>query len=583
MKVLLFALVLLFAVVVFASVEERDQQKRACPNNCSLHGVCSNNKCSCQPGWQGDDCSIEVTPLQSGVWKNSQSVRSKEWIFYTISTTSGQGLIVQVNQSSNTEDVDLYLLRNALPSLTNYEEVDSGLHQNYTLVVSDAKTGVWYLGLYGFVATIFNIRATVTGSECPALNNCNAPHGVCVAPNVCNCTEPYVGADCSQTMTRLTSGTAVSATVGRGEWNYYYFDITSSTNVATIIVNQTVAGTDVDLYVRKGNFPTTDIWDYRDFTNKKDYSLTISEITSGRWIIGMFGFTQTQYTLKVVYADQCPNQCSKHGSCTGVSCTCNTNFGGEACQNMTVALTPRVSVPGYVGGNTWNYFFFQATTISTFTVNVTQGAQGDCDLYARANSPPTATQYDYLDISVNKQFTLIIPDPGTATWYFGMFGYASCDYTILVDLSNTCPGSPPCSGHGTCANGICSCVPGWGGPSCSQSSTTLSNGGVITSSTTLNNWQYFTIETSGTSFLAVDVKETTSVGTLWVFVSKNIQPDIRTHDYADVDTNSALHSLDITLPDANVPSQMWYIGVYGNPYASNQNIPFKITAWYAPW
>merc|ERR1719194_135181 len=52
-------------------------------------------------------------------------------------------------------------------------------------------------------------------------------------------------------------------------------------------------------------------------------------------------------------------------------------------------------------------------------------------------------------------------------------GHGDCDTTTGTckcqagweegDCSiKTCPGAPPCSGHGLCSDGVCECVPGWG-------------------------------------------------------------------------------------------------------------------------
>lgn len=75
---------------------------------------------------------------------------------------------------------------------------------------------------------------------------------------------------------------------------------------------------------------------------------------------------------------------------------------------------------------------------------------------------------DYYDASFLQTFSLVIPDPGQATWYIGVFGWTSCTYTISVQLSNACPNH--CSNHGTCnAEGVCVCEGGFTGVDCSIS------------------------------------------------------------------------------------------------------------------
>lgn len=49
-----------------------------CPKNCSDHGTCIENQCSCNPKWEGEDCSLNLCPndcnyrLHKGVCKNEK-------------------------------------------------------------------------------------------------------------------------------------------------------------------------------------------------------------------------------------------------------------------------------------------------------------------------------------------------------------------------------------------------------------------------------------------------------------------------------------------------------------------------------
>jgi hypothetical protein len=570
---------LILSALIYESFEA------SCPNNCSGHGTCnsSTGQCTCQTNYQGTDCSIIVYPLQNGTLKTGQSVKSHEWIFYTITTTSGQGFIVEVRQDSSSMDVDLYLLRNSLPSLTNYEVSNTDFVQNFTVTVDNARTGVWYIGAYGYASTTFSIRINVSGTQCPTYNNCNPPKGQCVGPDQCQCTENYVGPDCSQQAMQLRPDVSVNGNVTIRKWVYYFINVTSQTNTLVFALNQSRADIDLDLYVRFGNVPTLDQWDYRDINMVQNFTLTILNTQVGVYYAGIYGYTAGSFSLKASVSANCLNQCSKHGLCSGTTCNCNSGYSGRECENMNVPLTIKTPVSGYAGTGAWNYYFFQTTSIATLSVTVVQtGPSGDCDLYARANSKPAITQYDYFDNGIKVNYTLDIPNPGESIWYFGVYGYTACDYSITVDVTNACPGTPVCSGHGTCSNGYCICNSGYSGDDCSSSLVTLSNGQVIIDTVPLNGWRYYSINTLVTTFLAVDLKETNSTGSVWLFVSKSIPPDVRTYDYADLHTNTFLHNLDITFPSPL--SNQFFIGVYANPFALNPSgITFKITAWYSPF
>lgn len=50
----------------------------------------------------------------------------------------------------------------------------------------------------------------------------------------------------------------------------------------------------------------------------------------------------------------------------------------------------------------------------------------------------------------------------------------------------------------------------------------MKNAAVLNGTVSMNYWKYFGIDINSTTFLAVDVKELTTVGSVWVFVSKVI-------------------------------------------------------------
>jgi len=77
-------------------------------------------------------------------------------------------------------------------------------------------------------------------------------------------------------------------------------------------------------------------------------------------------------------------------------------------------------------------------------------------------------------------------------------------------------------------------------------------------------------------FLDISLKETQSIGSVWIYVAKDSTPDTRDYDYSDQETNTAFHSIQV--PFATPTSANYYIGVYGNPFAIG-TISFNIAAW----
>ena len=292
---------------------------------------------------------------------------------------------------------------------------------------------------------------------------------------------------------------------------------------------------------------------------------------------------------------ECPSNCSNHGTCVGSTCNCQPNFGGIFCQNskyppfsffliLFLVLTDLklgVPVSGYVSDNSWNYYTFTSTSQNNLVVNITELNNGDCDLYIREGAQPTKFDYDYRNIGVAASFSIIVPD-ATGTFNMGVYGFASCLYTISTSISTACPGSPPCSGHGTCSqDGMCICNAGYGGPSCNSTTNVLTNGVTATGSVNTNSWSYFQLNVVNTSFIDVEIKETNTTGFIWSYLSKGTQPDERNYDFANKDASGKFHHL-----RANLGSQQsgtFFVGVFGNAYLVNGPASFSVAAWASPF
>jgi len=564
-------------------VQERDPN---CPSNCNGHGTCNNNGiCVCSAGWMGSDCSFQLTALTGDQTLTNQHVTVRSWLFYTIVTASGNGLIVSVSQTSVGGDSDLYLLQNDIPTRSHFAYRDISGSNNYRIIVENAGNAAWYIGVYGFLDTFFTITVNVTG-QCPDLNNCNPPNGQCIGQDICQCNAGFSGSDCSVGLTRLNMGVGFTDYVGYQQWNYYQLSVGTTTDLL-VMVNQTSTTGDVDLYIKYNQIPTMWNYDFRDTSLLQNFAVTINEPTSGTWYLGAYGFQATNYSIKAITFIQCPNQCSQHGSCIGTDCSCNSGFSGSFCQNMDSAMANGVKYNGFVGDNAWNYFHFTPTSDSNMVISVNQtGDVGDCDLYVKQGASPSLFNYDYRDIGLFSSYQLVIPNPGTQTWYMGLFGYRACTYSIAVTISGQCPGNPTCSNHGQCVSGSCLCNTGFAGHDCSINTNTLpvlSNG--VTRNGAVNatlEWSYFQFNIQGSSFVTIDLKELNSQGYLWVYASRGYVPDNHIFDFTDQSITSQFHGIHIDFDQPE--SGLWYIGVYANPYApSSGSVPFSIAAWYSPF
>jgi len=205
----------------------------------------------------------------------------------------------------------------------------------------------------------------------------------------------------------------------------------------------------------------------------------------------------------------------------------------------------------------------------------------DCDIYVQRDRNPSLLDYVYNDLTTGNVAHLRVDDAGSATWYIGIFGYATCEYTMQVFDSVSCPGG--CGTHGTCnTNGRCICNNGWVGANCETQSGTFTNGNTLIGQRVApGEWKYYSIVVQRTSQLNVIVKETESTGLLWVFVSAGQYPTLSSHEEDSTDTATSIHriSLEFTTPRSDT---QYFVGVYGSPF-SQRDTEFSISIYYAPF
>jgi len=577
------ALLLLFLCIVTLVNAQSEEKRATCPGggNCNGRGTCTDDgKCICKTGFAGDDCSYTITALTSGTILPSQKVARTQWMFYSINTTTGQGLRIQVNQTVIGGDADVYILRGTYPTRSNYDQKDTSTNTAMTLIVDDAGKNIWYIGIHGFLETTFSISAVVSGNLCADLNGCNG-HGRCVAASQCSCNAGWSGADCSRAITTISLDNPVQGTLSRGEWIYYLLPLTSN-NFLQFHVIETSSGGDIDLYLKFEAIPTMYSFDYKDISVQREFTLNITEPSLGNWYGGVYGFRNTSFTLTAKAGTSCPTRCSNHGTCSGSNCACKAGFSGISCENMRDDLTVGISQSGFVSNEAWNYYHIKPNTERNLQINVKQISGGDCDLYAKPGAVPTQTDYSARDIGTTSEFTLTISNPSDELWYLGVFGYSDCEYTITVVVNSVCPGNPACSGHGNCVAGLCVCSSGYNGVDCSQNGNHLANG-ISVSSHTLPDlgWEYYSFDVVNSTYLAIDLKEKGTSGFVWLYVSKGQVPTLRTYDYSSKDTNSKFHRLRISLGSAQTGT--FQIGVYGNPFADRGPLSYSLAAWYTPF
>jgi hypothetical protein len=95
-------------------------------------------------------------------------------------------------------------------------------------------------------------------------------------------------------------------------------------------------------------------------------------------------------------------------------------------------LTVGTPVNGLVSQSGWNYYHFSLNTIDPVVLEVIETGAGDVDLYVKENGLPSRFDFDYFDIDTVDEFNLTIDEPGSSTWFIGLYGWQSTTYTITL-------------------------------------------------------------------------------------------------------------------------------------------------------
>eukprot|EP01087_Luapelamoeba_hula_P011512 TRINITY_DN313_c0_g1_i1.p1 TRINITY_DN313_c0_g1~~TRINITY_DN313_c0_g1_i1.p1 ORF type:complete len:607 (-),score=68.39 TRINITY_DN313_c0_g1_i1:75-1829(-) len=268
--------------------------------------------------------------------------------------------------------------------------------------------------------------------------------------------------------------------------------------------------------------------------------------------------------IELISAQQCPNNCSSHGTCQNGVCECSVGWGDLDCSISATALNPPTHLANQeVNIREWKFYYTHATSSSGEIKWVVQSAttnSGDVDIFVQKDRFPTRSDYLARNITTAASFELAYTPTATGVYYVGIyafFGRPSVTYNISVSTVNTCN----CHGHGICVGPeqVCECFTGYAGEYCEDVVTRLDAGTHSTSGIEIGKWKYYRFEMQVQNAFVVVVNQTQSNTDVDLFVKFNNPPSQWSYDYADR-TLAKDTAIEV---ETNNRHGWWYIGVYG--------------------
>ena len=309
------------------------------------------------------------TPLTNGVALTGLSGSAGGETFYKIDVPAGQDQL-EILTTGGTGDVDLYVRRGSLPTITAYDYRPYRVGNEETVTVASPAAGTWYIMLRGFSAYA---GVTLKATYSAAVTVVNLTNGV-----------PKIN----------LSGAASSE-------QFFKIDVPAGQSKLEISIS---GGTgDADLYIKKDAMPTKTVYDYRPYLVGNEETVAIDNPPAGTWYVMIRGFAAySGLTLLASYGGGAGTELQNGVPVTGISDVKDSE------------KLYRIDVPA---GQT------------KLEIGI-EGGTGDADLYIKLGARPTTSDYDYRPYLAGNDEKVSITDPPAGTWYIVIRGYA--DYANVT-------------------------------------------------------------------------------------------------------------------------------------------------------
>ena len=203
----------------------------------------------------------------------------------------------------------------------------------------------------------------------------------------------------------------------------YFVELTQSSTL-TVILNGPDDGTDFDLYLRRGQQPSTSVYDVRGYTESADEVVRYEDATPGTYYVMVRAYRSSgEYT---------------------VTATLGAN------EDVPLVLDPErsgtMTQPGHE-----RMYFVELTQTSTLTVILNGPDDGtDFDLYLRRGEQPTTSVYDVRGYTESADEVVRYEDATPGTYYVMVRAYRGIGtYTVTARKMVVSQVPPPPSFDGS--------------------------------------------------------------------------------------------------------------------------------------
>ncbi len=294
-----------------------------------------------------------ITLLANGVPVTDLAAATGSELLYRIEVPGGQPKL-EISISGGTGDCDLYVKKDAVPTVSDYDHRPYLFGNDETVTVDNPAAGTWYIMLRAYNAfTGVTLVASHGGGAGSELQN-----GVPVTN--------LAGAASSEKMYRI--------------------EVPSGQQSLEIMM---FGGTgDADLYIKFGAPPTVSDYDYRPFLAGNNETVTVTNPTAGTWYVMVRGYSEySGVTLKATY-------------------------GG-----VTTLLdeVPILNISGALG--TEKLYKIEVPSGMDQLQIRTSGGTGNCNVYIKRGTPPSTSNYDWRLNQPGNNESISIGSPQGGTWY----------------------------------------------------------------------------------------------------------------------------------------------------------------------